>query len=39
MFVAEETSGFLLVLPKESNYMIDQWTSKFGHAIGEELVP
>ena len=39
MLAAGETDGFILVLPKEANYMIDQWTSKFGQAIGEELVP
>jgi len=39
MIAAGETSGFLLVMPKESNYLIDQWTSKFGQAIGEELAP
>lgn len=39
MMIAGETNGFILVMPKESNYMIDQWTSKFGQAIGEELVP
>ena len=39
MVGAGETDGFILVMPRESNYMIDQWTSKFGQAIGEELVP
>lgn len=39
LIAAGETRGFLLVMPKESNYMIDQWTSKFGQALGEELVP
>ena len=39
MLAAGETDGFILVMPRESNYMIDQWTSKFGQAIGEELVP
>ncbi len=39
LLAAGESDGFILVMPKESNYMIDQWTSKFGQAIGEELVP
>ena len=39
LVAAGETRRFLLVMPKESNYMIDQWTSKFGQAIGEELAP
>jgi len=34
-----ETRSFIIVMPKESNYMIDQWTSKYGPALAEELVP
>lgn len=30
---------FIMVMPRESNYMIDQWTSKYGPALAEELVP
>jgi len=30
---------FIIVMPKESNYMIDQWTSKYGPALAKELVP
>lgn len=39
LVTSQALAPFILVLPKESNYMIDQWTSKFGPAIGEELVP
>ena len=34
-----EVPPFIIVMPKESNYMIDQWTSKYGPALAEELVP
>jgi enterochelin esterase-like enzyme len=34
-----EAMPFIIVMPKESNYMIDQWTSKYGPALAEELVP
>ena len=34
-----EARPFIIVMPKESNYMIDQWTSKYGPALAEELVP
>jgi enterochelin esterase-like enzyme len=34
-----EVQPFIIVMPKESNYMIDQWTSKYGPALAEELVP
>lgn len=30
---------FILVLPRESNYMINQWESKYGQALAAELVP
>ncbi len=30
---------FIIVMPRESNYMIDQWTSKYGPALALELVP
>ena len=40
MLIAEaEVPPFIIVMPKESNYMIDQWTSKYGPALAEELVP
>ncbi len=34
-----EIQPFILVLPKESNYMITQWESKYGQALAAELVP
>ena len=34
-----EIPPFILVLPKESNYMITQWQSKYGQALAAELVP
>jgi enterochelin esterase-like enzyme len=34
-----EVPPFILVLPKESNYMITQWESKYGQALAAELVP
>jgi enterochelin esterase-like enzyme len=34
-----QVKPFIIVMPKESNYMIDQWTSKYGPALAEELVP
>ena len=39
LIAAEEVAPFIIVMPKESNYMIDQWTSKYGPALAEELVP
>ncbi len=37
LILAEEIAPFIIVMPKESDYMIDHWTSKFGPAIAEEL--
>jgi enterochelin esterase-like enzyme len=34
-----EAPPFIIVMPKESNYMINQWESKYGLALAEELVP
>ena len=34
-----EAQPFIIVMPRESNYMINQWTSKYGPALAEELVP
>lgn len=39
LLAAGEARPFIIVMPKESNYMIDQWTSKYGPALAEELVP
>ncbi len=39
LIAAGEVEPFIIVMPKESNYMIDQWTSKYGPALAEELVP
>ena len=39
LIVDESLQPFMIVMPKESNYMINQWTSKFGPALAEELVP
>lgn len=36
---SKEIQPFILVLPKESNYMITQWQSKYGQALAAELVP
>jgi enterochelin esterase-like enzyme len=30
---------FIIVMPKETNYMNNQWDSKFGPSLAEELVP
>jgi enterochelin esterase-like enzyme len=34
-----EVPPFIIVMPRESNYMIDQWTSKYGPALALEFVP
>jgi Enterochelin esterase and related enzymes len=34
-----EARPFIIVMPRESNYMINQRTSKYGPALAEELVP
>lgn len=39
LIAAGQVEPFIIVMPKESNYMIDQWTSKYGPALAEELVP
>jgi enterochelin esterase-like enzyme len=39
LIAAGEIPPFILVLPRESNYMINQWQSKYGRALAEELVP
>jgi enterochelin esterase-like enzyme len=39
LIAAGKVTPFIIVMPKESNYMIDQWTSKYGPALAEELVP
>lgn len=39
MVAAGEIPPFILVLPRESNYMVNQWQSKYGKALAAELVP
>ena len=39
LIASGEVMPFIIVMPKESNYMIDQWQSKYGQALAEELVP
>ena len=39
LIAKREIQPFILVLPKESNYMINQWESRYGDALAEELVP
>ncbi len=39
MINSGEYDPFIIVMPKETNYMIDQWTSKYGPSLAEELVP
>jgi len=36
---AGEISPFIIVMPKETNYMNNQWDSKYGISLAEELVP
>ena len=39
MINSGEYKPFIIVMPKETNYMIDQWTSKYGPSLAEELIP
>jgi enterochelin esterase-like enzyme len=39
MIVSGEVQPMIIVMPKESNYMNNQWDSKYGPALAEELVP
>jgi enterochelin esterase-like enzyme len=39
MITAGEVQPMIIVMPKESNYMNNQWDSKYGPALAEELVP
>jgi enterochelin esterase-like enzyme len=39
LITAGDVPPFILVMPKESNYMINQWDSKYVPALAEELVP
>ena len=39
MLLAGDVEPFIIVMPKETNYMNNQWDSKFGPALAEELVP
>jgi len=34
-----EIEPFIIVMPKETNYMNNQWDSKYGISLAEELVP
>lgn len=36
---ADEITPFIIVMPKETNYMNSQWDSKYGISLAEELVP
>ena len=39
MVASGEFVPFIIVMPKETNYMNNQWDSKFGPSLAEELVP
>jgi enterochelin esterase-like enzyme len=39
MITAGDVQPMIIVMPKESNYMNNQWDSKYGPALAEELVP
>ena len=39
MINSGEYDPFIIVMPKETNYMNNQWDSKFGPSLAEELVP
>jgi len=39
MVQSREYVPFIIVMPKETNYMNNQWDSKFGPSLAEELVP
>lgn len=36
---SREIEPFIIVMPKETNYMNNQWDSKYGISLAEELVP
>jgi len=36
---SKEQESYIIVMPKETNYMNNQWESKFGPSLAEELVP
>ncbi len=36
---AGDYEPFIIVMPKETNYMNNQWDSKYGPSLAEELVP
>jgi len=37
LILAGEVAPFIIVMPKESDYMSNQWDSKYGPALAEEL--
>jgi enterochelin esterase-like enzyme len=39
MVTSGEIAPFIIVMPKETNYMNSQWDSKYGISLAEELVP
>jgi enterochelin esterase-like enzyme len=39
LIMAGKVPPLIVIMPKESNYMINQWESKYGPALAEELVP
>jgi enterochelin esterase-like enzyme len=39
MIASGEVQPMIIVMPKESNFMNNQWDSKYGPALAEELVP
>ena len=39
LLAADLVPPFIIVMPKESNYSINQWDSKYGPALAEDLVP
>ncbi len=39
MVLTGEIEPFIIVMPKETNYLNNQWDSKYGISLAEELVP
>ena len=39
LILAGEVEPFIIVMPKETNYLNNQWDSKYGPSLAEELVP
>ncbi len=39
LIASGEVVPFIIVMPRESNYMINQWQSRYAPALAEELIP